>query len=113
MNQEFIKSLIGKKVRFKSEYIQYFVNEENGEPEATLCTETELDNFFDNVSGLVMVVKMDCFGVDLWNFRRNEAKIEDLPAPTHMLIIDVDGKGSGYLSYPFLWDAKYFEVVEQ
>lgn len=108
-----IKSWIGKKVRVKSQYIEYFVNEENGEPEPTLYTGTALDNLLDDVSGLVMVVKMDCFGVDLWDFRRNEAKIEDLPAPTHMLIIDVDGKGSGYLSYPFLWDAKYFEIVEQ
>jgi hypothetical protein len=52
---------------------------------------------------------MDIYGVDLFNHRRDGYVIGSVE-PTHQVIVEVI-EGGNKISYPYLWDAKYFEEV--
>ena len=120
-----IQSWRGQRVRIKREYI------EQSEPELD-----EDESTFDDDGNLVIgvyskpyyyintpngmngvlnygsinaldrtfYVQSDCYGVDLYKMSKNKASIDDLPAPSHQIIVEESG-------YPFMWEAKYFEVV--
>jgi len=116
---ETIQSWIHQRVRIKKEYIETaidlnedkstydddgniieevydeyeYINARNG---MTACFEGRFDEIFN--------VKYDCYGVDLYKVR-NKIDVDKLPEPTHQIIV------GGPNDYPYLWEAKYFEVV--
>ena len=118
-----IKSWLGKQVRLKREYIkeeqeideyqsdwdedtdtwvnivyktEYVINTPNG---LSGCL------FYENVLEDVFNVVHDCYGVDLLSYRESFVDISELPEPSHHIILwETD--------YPYMWDAKYFEIVD-
>jgi hypothetical protein len=119
-----IESWIGKNVRIKREYIKVEVElrhsstyddddnilEEVWEYENTYIEcDNGLNGVVDNPTDAIFNVKMDIYGIDLFNHRRDGLVIGDVK-PTHQLIIEVV-EGSDKIAYPYLWDSKYFEVV--
>lgn len=94
-----IKSWIGKNVRIKEEYItDGWVNVPG------------LSAYFCGIERETFKVRMDCYGVDLFGFRGDGVDISEMPKPSHQIIITTCSTQSPS-SYPFLWDAKYFEIV--
>ena len=92
-----IESWIGKHVRIKDEYI------------SDECVNVPgLSSYFRGAERKAFKVQMDCYGVDLFPFRREAVEVSTMPSPSHQIIIE-DTRGN----YPYLWDSKYFEIVEQ
>jgi len=120
-----IKSWIGQKVRIKKEYIKvelchystYNDDDEDGifiekviEYEKTsIECDNGLNGLVDNPNDTIFDVKMDIYGIDLFNHRRDGLIVGDVKA-THQLIIEVV-EGGDKIGYPYLWDSKYFEIV--
>ena len=121
-----IKSWIGKKVRIKREYIKVelrhpstydddpddeynFIERVYEYEETYIECDNGLNGVVDNPTDAIFKVKMDIYGIDLFNHRRDGLVVGDVK-PTHQLIIEVVD-GSNEISYPYLWDSKYFEVV--
>ncbi len=123
MKANTIKSWIGQTVRIKREYLKLnepeideyasdydddgnIINEVYEKPSYYIDTH----NGMNSVLGIVDVynatfyVQYDCYGVDLYRVREN-IDISELPEPTHQIIVRE-------AMYPYLWDAKYFEVVK-
>lgn len=98
-----IESWIGKNVRIKDKYItDEWVNVPG------------LSAYFCGVERETFKVQMDCYGVDLFGFmdRVDGVGVNEMPKPSHQIIITACSTPLPS-SYPFLWDAKYFEIVEQ
>lgn len=94
-----IKSWIGKNVRIKDEYItDEWVNVPG------------LSAYFSGIERETFKVQMDCYGVDLFGFRGDGVGVSEMPEPSHQIIITACSTPLPS-SYPFLWDAKYFEIV--
>jgi hypothetical protein len=90
-----IESWIGKHVRIKDEYI------------TDECVNVAgLSAYFSGYERKTFKVQMDCYGVDLFPFRRESVEISAMPSPSHQIIIE-----ETIGNYPFLWDAKYFELI--
>jgi hypothetical protein len=119
-----IKSWIGQKVRIKKEYIKVElvldddastfdddgnVIEEVFRVDAYIDCNNGLNGLVDNPNDTIFDVKMDIYGIDLFNHRRDGLIVGDVKA-THQLIIEVV-EGGNKIGYPYLWDSKYFEVV--
>lgn len=100
-----IKSLIGKKVRIKREFIKFKKNK------YYTCTNSSLNTFVENPNEAIFSVLTDMYGVDLFPYRYDGFEIGSVE-PTHQVIIEVI-QGCNKISYPFLWDAKYFEEVRE
>jgi hypothetical protein len=103
-----IESWVGKKVRIKREFIKSSIEGQG--------LHIECDNGMNGViyepTDSIFTVKMDMYGVDLFNHRRDGFRIGSFE-PTHQVIIEIV-KGGNSINYPYLWDAKYFEeVVEE
>lgn len=103
METKTIKSLIGKKVRIKREFIKssdegMYIECDNG-----------MNGLIDEPTDSIFMVKMDIYGVDLFNHRRDGFSIGSVE-PTHQVIIEIV-EGGNSINYPYLWDAKYFEEV--
>lgn len=102
-----IQSLIGKYVRIKREYITSSFEGQG--------MHIECDNGMNGViyepTHSIFMVKMDIYGVDLFNHRRDGFNIGSVE-PTHQVIIEIV-EGGNSIGYPYLWDAKYFEEVVQ
>ena len=121
-----IKSWIRKNVRIKREYLNVELEldedastydddgnviEEVFYEEVYIDCNNGLNGVIDNPTDAIFNVKMDIYGIDLFNHRGDGLVIGDVK-PTHQLIIEVvDGDESNKISYPYLWDSKYFEVV--
>lgn len=116
---ETIKSWIGEKVRVKEEYIIKVeeVDEEKSTYDddgniieevyydyITISTNSGLGGVLSGMERDIFEVLIDIYGVDLYKVR-SEVGIDTLPEPTHQIIIKDGG-------YPFLWEAKYFEVIK-
>ena len=99
-----IKSWIGEKVRIKKEYI-YF--DEDGHENIT--AKNGIRTMVDNATDAIFVVKMDMYGVDLFNHRHSGLVVGSVE-PEHQIIIET-AQGSNEIQYPFLFEAKYFEKV--
>jgi hypothetical protein len=97
-----INSWIGKKVRIKRDYIK---KHNNGDDYVN--TPNGLNGVVDNPTNAIFTVKMDVYGVDMFNHRRDGLIVGDVK-PTHLLIIEIV-EGSNTIGYPYLWDAEYFE----
>lgn len=120
-----IQSWRGQKVRIKREYI------EQSEPELdedkstfdddgnlVIAVVTEPYYYINTPNGMNSVllhggknpmnetfyVQYDCYGVDLYTMRNGKVNIDTLPEPSHQIIVEESG-------YPYMWEAKYFEVV--
>jgi hypothetical protein len=121
-----IKSWIGKNVRIKREYIKVelrhpstydvdaddeynFIERVYEYEETYIECDNGLNGVVDNPTDAIFKVKMDIYGIDLFNYRGDGLVVGDVEA-THQLIIEVVD-GSNKISYPYLWDSKYFEVV--
>lgn len=118
-----IKSWLGKQVRLKREYIkeEQEIDEdqsdwdEDTETWVNIVYKTEyvIDTpnglsgcvFPDNALEAVFNVQYDCYGVDLFRYRESPVDISELPEPSHQIIIKET-------DYPYMWDAKYFEIVD-
>jgi hypothetical protein len=121
MKTKTINSWMYEKVRIKEEYIKKEIGI-NG----SLSTYDDDDNiieavyyeydYIDTPNGLngvygdrvreIFDVKYNCYGVDLYAKGCMNIDIEKLPEPTHLIVI-----GNRQNDYPYMWDAKYFEVV--
>ena len=121
-----IKSWIGKNVRIKREYIKVelrhpstydvdaddeynFIERVYEYVETYIDCNNGLNGVVDNPTDAIFNVKMDIYGIDLFNYRGDGLVVGDVEA-THQLIIEVVD-GSNKISYPYLWDSEYFEVV--
>lgn len=96
-----IESWIGKHVRIKDKYItDEWVNVPG------------LSAYFCGVERETFKVQMDCYGVDLFGFmdRVDGVGVNEMPKPSHQIIITRNQSAEN--DYPFLWDSKYFEIVE-
>ncbi len=104
---EKINSLIGKYVRIKRELIRSSIEGQG--------FHIECDNGMNGViyrpKHSIFEVKMDIYGVDLFNHRRDGFSIGSVE-PTHQVIVEIV-EGGNAIAYPYLWDAKYFEEVER
>jgi hypothetical protein len=118
-----IQSWRGQTVRVKREYIE--IKQELDEYESTFDDEgnvviavySEPYYYINTHNGMNSVlwnedllnatfyVQYDCYGVDLYRVRE-DINISELPEPTHQIIIRET-------MYPYLWDAKYFEVITE
>jgi hypothetical protein len=119
-----IKSWINKKVRIKDEYIKkekvidgnastfdydsdcytdvvYMETEYIDAPNAMNC-------FFSGMERDIFDVRSSCYGVDLYGKGCLDIEIEKLPKPKHLIVV-----GNKNYECPYLWDAKYFEVVTE
>ena len=103
-----IKSLIGKKVRIKREFIKF---KKNKYYTRLACTDSSLNTFVDKPNEAIFSVLTDMYGVDLFPHRYDGFEIGSVE-PTHQVIIEVI-QGCNKISYPFLWEAKYFEEVRE
>jgi hypothetical protein len=102
-----IQSLIGKYVRIKREYIK---SSFEGQGMHIECDNGMNGVIYEPVDSIFMV-KMDIYGVDLFNHRRDGFNIGSVE-PTHQVIVEIV-EGGNSIDYPYLWDAKYFEEVVQ
>lgn len=115
-----IKSLTGKKVRIKREFITTEDSEYgNYYVEGNMALSANIDNPLD----AIFKVLTDVYGVDLWPYTffptgHNEQDAKHVGfeigsvEPTHQVIIEAV-QGCNDIRYPFLWDAKYFEEVRE
>jgi hypothetical protein len=101
-----IESWIDKYVRLKEEYIVKELNEYDG----TYDEYTTISGYFEGMERDIFKVRADCYGVDLFAIRQS-VEISELPSPEHQIIIQSINKNHN--NYPFLWCAKYFEIVER
>lgn len=126
-----IKSWAQKEVRIKEEYIvkvkeideELSTYDDDGniikevlEEYEYINTQNGMRSVFSGYERAIFKVVVDCYGVDLRDFRANKTNIEDLPKPTHQIMVARKMKSSTplieeYDYYDFLWDSKYFEVV--
>jgi hypothetical protein len=123
MENNTIQSWIGKNVRIKKEFIELsepeidedasdyddegnIINEVYYEQRYFINTQNGLDNVLRDRDILndTFYVQYDCYGVDLWHMRMEGKNISELPEPARLIVIRET-------NYPYLWDAKYFEVV--
>jgi len=108
MKTKTIQSLIGKHVRIKREFIK---STYEGQGLYIEC-DNGMNGVIDEPTDSIFMVKMDIYGVDLFNHRRDGFRIGSVE-PTHQVIIEIV-EGGNSINYPYLWDAKYFEeVVEE
>ena len=121
MKTKTINSWMYQKVRIKEEYIKI-----GKEINWSLSTYDDDDNIIEEVSqeyeyidtpnGLegvyggrareIFDVKYNCYGVDLYGRGCMNINTEELPEPCHLIVI-----GNRQNDYPYMWDAKYFEVI--
>jgi hypothetical protein len=114
-----VQSWIGQNVRIKKEYIKTVL-----EIDEDLSTYDDDDNIIEDVMSMrtyidsnngmtscfqgrfdeIFKVRYDCYGVDLYKVR-SRVDVDTLPEPTHQIIVGNQN------DYPYMWDAKYFEVV--
>ena len=113
-----IKSWISQNVRIKEEYIKVELeldedastyDDDGNVIEEVFYEETYIIGCNNGMSGClagkerdVFRVKGSMYGVDLYG--QGGEKMSDLPEPSHQIIIDAT-------EYPFIWEAKYFEIV--
>jgi hypothetical protein len=117
-----IKSWLGKQVRLKREWIkeEQEIDEDQSDWDedtgtwANIVYKTEyvIDvfglracvDYFEDAREAVFNVQSDFYGVDLF-YTRSLVEVSELPEPSHQIIIKETG-------YPYMWDAKYFEIVD-
>ena len=116
-----INSWMYQQVRIKEEYIE--TARELNEDESTydddgniideVYDEYEYINAPNGLNGVygdrareIFDVKYNCYGVDLYGRGCMNINIDELPEPCHLIVI-----GNRQTDYPYMWDAKYFEVV--
>jgi hypothetical protein len=123
MKNNTIKSWRGQTVRIKREYLKLnepeidedasdydddgnIINEVYEKPSYYIDTNNGMNSVLGigDVYNATFYVQYDCYGVDLFRVRE-DINISELPEPTHQIIIRE-------AMYPYLWDAKYFEVVK-
>ena len=106
-----IKSWIGKKVRIKPELILIEENEDELSGEISVSYSVKdgkaLNSFVFHPESEVFYVLQDVWGADLFAHRRDEISVDELK-PSHQLIL----RGGLLSSYPYLWDASYFEFTD-
>jgi hypothetical protein len=118
-----IKSWRGQTVRIKREYIKLsepeidedasdydddgnIINIVYEKPSYYIDTPNGMNSVLwnEDLLNATFYVQYDCYGVDLFSVRE-DINISELPEPTHQIIIKE-------AMYPYLWDAKYFEVIK-
>jgi hypothetical protein len=110
-----IQSWRNEKVRIKREYITLIDDPEC--PPYKPFYKIDTPNGLNGVYGsdgdprdLTFLVLSDCFGTDLFDYyRKGSVNIDDLPEASHLLIIA--NETASCRCYPYLWEAKYFEIV--
>jgi hypothetical protein len=110
-----------QKVRIKEEYIKKGkqinwslstyddddnIIEEVSEEYEYIDTPNGLESVYEGRAREIFDVKYNCYGVDLYGKGCMNINIDELPEPCHLIVI-----GNRQNDYPFMWDAKYFEVV--
>lgn len=105
-----LQSWIGKNIRIKKE----FLVESEDENEFGVVSRSyyindgkALNSFILKPESQVFYVLMDVWGADMFSFRKREAETDDLEL-SHQLILR-----GGLFDYPFLWEAKYFEITDE
>ena len=125
METKTIQSWIQREVRIKEEYIV-----KDREIDEDASTYDDDDNIIEEVykdvyylTGIgadinnmscyfrgrergVFEVKYSFYGTDLFSFQNEKVSVDLLPEPEHLLIIDTQ------TFIPYIWKAKYFEVVK-
>jgi hypothetical protein len=123
MKANTIKSWIGQTVRIKREYLKLSESEidvdasdydDDGniinivyeKPSYYIDTHNGMNSVLwnEDLLNATFYVQYDCYGVDLYKIREDK-NISELPEPTHQIIVREAW-------FPYLWDAKYFEVVK-
>jgi hypothetical protein len=90
----------GRCVRLKREYIKRGkINMTNGFEGAVY------GEYLESPSEAVFNVQADFYGVDLF-WQKESVDASKLPEPTHQIIIKETG-------YPYMWEAKYFELINE
>jgi hypothetical protein len=119
-----MKSWIGKYVRIKDEYIVKTVEEDvdastydddGNVIDLVTVEDVYLDCPMKNILEpyTVYIVQQDAYGVDLYNYQNTE--LDTSPYATkhkHLLIVTTPLASDG-LRHSYMWDAKYFEVIEK
>ena len=104
-----LQSWIGKKVRIKRELLELITDEFEPEFQWFQIRDAHtLNQFVSKPESQVFYVLMDAWGTDLFPNRSEEVDTEELTL-SHQLIL----RGGGFTGYPYLWDAKYFEVTDE
>ena len=116
-----INSWMYQKVRIKEEYIktEIAIDEDAStyDDDDNIIEEVSYQyEYIDTPNGLngvyggrereIFDVKYNCYGVDLYGKGCMDIDIDKLPEPSHLIVI-----GNRQTDYPYMWDAKYFEVV--
>lgn len=116
-----ITSWRGKHVRFKPEFFEvkeefdgYWDDDDNWVIDESLPKKTyteincPLHPFVDDPVNNVFMVAADIYGIDLYRNILTPLDINSIQ-PTHQVIL----KGHKMELYPYVWEAKYFEVVRE
>jgi len=118
---EKIKSWRGRSVRLKPEYIVKRMEFDGhyDEEEGTWVTDKSLpmveefyincplSNFIHDPND-VFEVASDMYGIDLYGYTSKSFEVGSIE-PTHQIIL----RRSSGVDYPYIWDAKYFDVVRK
>jgi hypothetical protein len=102
-----IKSWINKTVRIKREYLRKFKYEGREYWETTI-NDAPINDFLDNPKTEIFKVMNDVYGAELFTYLHRDAPDTKNLTLSHQLILS----GGKFSNYPFLWDAKYFAIVE-
>ena len=89
-----IKSWTGKYVRIKDEYIE----------DGRIITPVGMDGVLYGFINERLLVQADVYGADIYFRSGREIDTENVTL-SHQIIVKESG-------YPFLWDAKYFHLVD-
>lgn len=116
-----IKSWRGRYVRLKPEFFlakeefqgnwdddNYLVIDESLPKVKVFEIDCPMSAFIDNPIEEVFMVASDIYGIDLYRSINTPIDVSSIE-PTHQLIL----KGHKMDYYPFVWEAKYFEVVNE
>lgn len=101
-----IKSWIGLKVRIKREFLISYFDDDDVERWQTNIKDCPINTFLNNAKDETFYVLQDVYGADLFRYRSREVDTDELKS-SHQLIL----RGGQMGNYPFLWDAKYFEII--
>ena len=119
MKTKTVQSWISQRVRIKREYIKtrleidenastydddYNILEEVMTERKYIESHNGMTSCFQGRFDEIFKVRYDCYGVDLYKVR-DRVDVDKLPEPTHQIIVGNEN------DYPYMWDAKYFEVV--
>lgn len=101
-----LQSWIGKNVRIRKEFLKKYKDDYGRTEWQTTISDSPINQFLNNPKTDVFYVLQDVWGTDLFYYRHKEADVKKLKH-SHQLIL----RGGQFSSYPYLWDAKYFEIV--